>query len=230
MKTKNHALIFLLSTALFVSCKSDVKKTEPAVKQNEKTPMTTENVVSTEGVYSVDNNASKVSWKGSKLAGTHFGEIKIKSGEMKFKDGEMTAAKFTADMTSINVMDLEGGEKLDLESHLKGKIEGKEDHFFNVEKFPESHFSLKSIKTQEKGYKLYGELTIKGISNPVEFDSTLKFDNENKTVKLITEEFEIDRTKWGIEFLSKSVFDDLKENFINDEIKLKVELKAIKAS
>jgi hypothetical protein len=47
-----------------------------------------------------------------------------------------------------------------------------------------------------------------------------------KNLKLITKSFEIDRTKWGIEYMSKSIFDDLKERFIYDEIELKVVLKA----
>ncbi len=231
MQTFNLKLPLLLFIFLLMSCKNEKEKSETVI-QEEKAPIeeTATEISKTAGVYKIDNNASKVIWKGSKPAGTHYGEIKIKDGEMKFNAGEMKAAKFTADMTSINVLDLEGEEKKDLENHLKGKIEGKEDHFFNVEKYPESQFVLKSITQNQKGYRIYGEMIIKGISNPVEFNSEIKFDDQNKTLKFITEEFEIDRTKWGIEFMSKSVFDDLKERFIDDEIKLKVELKAIKTS
>ena len=49
-----------------------------------------------------------------------------------------------------------------------------------------------------------------------------------EAVKLISEEFNIDRTNWGIEFMSKSIFDDLKDKFISDDMQLQVNLKANK--
>jgi polyisoprenoid-binding protein YceI len=230
MKINVYKFIVLVTVTFTLACKNDTNQTDDS-ERVEKTEIKFEDQskpVSTNGSYEIDNSSSIISWKGSKPAGTHFGEIKVKSGEMKFNDGEMIAGKFTADMTSINVMDLEGEEKVDLENHLKGNIEGKEDHFFNVKKYPESQFIVKSVKPEEDKYRIYGELIIKGTSNPIEFLSTLEFGNDNKTVKLITDEFEIDRTKWGIEFMSKSVFDDLKERFIDDEVRLKIELKANK--
>lgn len=42
-------------------------------------------------------------------------------------------------MESINVEDLEGQDKIDLEKHLKGTVKGKE-HFFNVQKYPKAYF------------------------------------------------------------------------------------------
>ena len=230
MKTKITSCIFSLFLITFVSCN---KSTNESKKQNNTEDQdimqkSTSSDLSVSGTYEINNNSSIILWEGSKPAGSHNGVIKIKSGEMKFDNGEMTAAKFIADMTSIDVQDLEGEEKKDLENHLKGKISGKEDHFFNVEKYPESQFTLKSVSVNEDNYIIYGELTIKGKSNPVELDAMIEFGNDNKSVKLISEEFEIDRTKWGIEYMSKSVFDDLKERFIDDEIVLKVELKASK--
>ena len=73
----------------------------------------------------VDNNQSIISWVGSKPAGKHNGQIKIKSGEMHFKNGGLESGKFTADMKSIHVLDLKGDEKKDLENHLKGRLLAK---------------------------------------------------------------------------------------------------------
>lgn len=233
MKTKTLMLSVLLSMAILVSCKNDSKSAENNdINTDETVDQTTDNssIEAASGTFKINNNESVVYWVGSKPAGTHNGQIKVKNGEMTLENGKLTAAKFIADMTSINVMDLEGDEKKDLENHLKGHIEGKEDHFFNVDQFPESQFVLKKVTPNDDRFKVYGELTIRDQTHPVEFNSKLDVGSDKTSVKLMSEEFEIDRTKWGIEYMSKSVFDDLKERFIDDGILLKVELKASKTS
>ena len=44
-----------------------------------------------------------------------------------------------------------------------------------------------------------------------------------------SEAFTIDRTKWGVNYGSKSVFDDLGDKFINDDIELKILVSAKKS-
>ncbi len=222
MKKTNLVFCILCLSFLFFSCKSD-KKEETKVEEE-----TTEKVEKVSGHFQVDQGSSIVSWVGSKPVGEHKGQIKIKSGEMHFKEGHLTGGKFIADMSSINVMDLEGAEKNDLESHLKGTIDGKENHFFNVEKYPESQFIIKNVDKVENKYIIYGELTIKDVTNAIEFEAEIYFGNNNEAVKFVSDKFVIDRTKWGIEFMSKSVFDDLKDNFISDDMQLQVSLKANK--
>ena len=77
-------------------------------------------------------------------------------------------------------------------------------------------------------YILNGDLTIKGKSNPVEMVCMISVGADQKEIKLYCAPFKIDRTKWGIEFMSKSIFDDLKDKFIDDEIELEIMLKASK--
>lgn len=214
---------------LLFSCKDEPNKTTEIVEnqQTEKeTIVSTEEESATKRQYNLDSDSSLISWTGSKPAGNHNGKIKIKSGEINFKGDKLISGKFIIDMESITVLDLEGDEKLDLENHLKGNIEGKEDHFFNVKKYPEAVFVIKSVMDKNNSNVVYGELTIKGISNPIEFKSDISFSKDFEIMKLTTENFEIDRTIWGIEYMSKSVFDDLKERFIYDEIGLQVILKA----
>ncbi|NBU52607.1 MAG: YceI family protein [Chitinophagia bacterium] len=43
---------------------------------------------------------------------------------------------------------------------------------------------------------------------------------------LNSEEFSINRTEWGIHYLSKSIFGGLKDNFIGDEVKIKLQIEA----
>jgi hypothetical protein len=67
--------------------------------------------------YMVNTADSKILWEGSKVSGSHNGDMKIKSGEIALSNGKITGGKFVLDMTSINVLDLEGGKKAGLESH-----------------------------------------------------------------------------------------------------------------
>lgn len=220
---KKRLIFYSLALPIFLlSCKSE--KNEEKQVQHETEQAKSE----ISGRFMIDSNQSIISWVGSKPAGKHNGQIKIKTGEMHFKNGGLESGKFTADMKSIHVLDLKGDEKKDLENHLKGTVVGKENHFFNVDKYPESQFIIKSVNEEENSYKIYGVLTIKGISNPVEFDAQITFGDGKKATKLVSENFTIDRTNWGIEYMSKSIFDDLKDKFINDDIGLQVKIKAQK--
>ncbi len=221
MNKKLSVICAIALISIAIGCKSDQKQEE--IKETEVKPKTESDI---SGQFKVDENSSTINWVGSKPAGSHNGIIKVESGEMSFENGQLVSGKFTIDMKSINVEDLEGEEKADLENHLKGTVEGKEDHFFNVEKYPKASFKIGSVEAVGDKYKIKGDLEIKGVKNAVEFISEINFGNDNQAVKLISEEFSIDRTEWGIEFMSKSVFDDLKDKFINDEIKLQVNLKA----
>lgn len=222
MKKFNLFFCFIGFFLVVISCKPDKK--ESIGNQNQ--PQSIKPDI--KGSYEVNNDESIIDWVGSKPAGKHNGQIKIKSGEIIFQNGRIKSGKFIIDMNTINVLDLEGDDKKDLENHLKGTVEGKENHFFNVAKYPKSQFIIKSVDKVENGHKVYGVLTIKEISNPIEFQAQLTFGSDNKTVKLISAPFKIDRTRWGIEFMSKSVFDDLKNKFISDDIQLQVKLKANK--
>ena len=45
-------------------------------------------------------------------------------------------------------------------------------------------------------------------------------------INAVTPSFTINRTEWGINFQSKSVFTDLKDKFIHDDISLNIQLEA----
>ena len=45
---------------------------------------------------------------------------------------------------------------------------------------------------------------------------------------LTSDAFLINRTHWNVNYASKSIFDDLKDKFVNDDIELVVKLKATK--
>jgi len=115
-------------------------------------------------------------------------------------------------MTTIAVTDLEGKSKGNLENHLKS------EDFFGTDKFETSTLVFKKIATKENNtYTIYADLTIKGKTNEVVFDMVAK----DKTA---TAEVVIDRTKYGIEYKSGSIFDGLGDKAINDDFTLNVVL------
>lgn len=177
--------------------------------------------------FNVDTANSIIEWVGSKPAGKHTGTIAVKDGSFEVTDGNVSGGDFTIDMTSITVTDLEGDEKAGLEGHLKGTGEKeKENHFFNTNTFPTGNFKITSVEKADSLSTVKGVLTLKDISKEVSFPA--KIEVSENSVKLVSEPFNINRTEWGVNYASQSVFDDLKDKFINDEIEIVVKVKATK--
>ncbi|SDW86669.1 YceI family protein [Aequorivita viscosa] len=172
--------------------------------------------------YKVDTAASAIKWEGSKPTTTHFGTIKLASGAFSVNNDKVEAGKFEIDMKSINVEDLEGEYKANLEAHLMGTVEGKEGDFFNANKYPTSKFELTKIE----GNTVHGNLTIKEKTNAIEFPATITINGDN--LELVSEPFNLDRTKWDVNFGSKSIFPNLGDKFVSDDMKITLSIVAKK--
>ena len=222
MKTRflNIALITFLSIAI-VGCK---KKADEANTSEAEAAAVSE---STSQKYVADVTKSTIEWKGFKPTGTHNGTVKIDTGTFQVSDGNLQSGTFLIDMKSIVSLDLEGDMKNNLEAHLMGTVEGKEGDFFNVKQFPSAAFEITGTESIAGGkINLSGNLTIKGIKNNVTFPARVKTEGDMMTIT--SDVFTIDRTKWGVNFGSKSVFDNLGDKFINDEMELKINVVAFK--
>lgn len=221
MKTKFFNLLFIMAlTISLVNCK---KNTEAASTGDAEAAAVAE---STAVEYTVDTSKSSIAWKGSKPTGTHNGTVMLENGTFQVKDGAIQSGTFLIDMTSIEVLDMEGEDKDKLEQHLKGTVEGKEDHFFDVNKFPSAAFEITGSETTDGKTNLSGNLTIKGIKNNVTFP--VKVSTEGDVLTFTSDTFSIDRTKWNVNYGSKSVFDNLGDSFVNDDIELKITVVANK--
>ena len=116
-------------------------------------------------------------------------------------------------MNSLTATDLQGEYQGKLNGHLKA------DDFFGTAKFPTATLVFKKIGSKAKDvYAVTADLTIKGITKPVTFDITVNGNTATTT-------FNVDRTKYGIEYNSKSIFSAIGDKAINDEFELKVTLK-----
>ena len=174
--------------------------------------------------YKVDTSKSMISWVGKKPTGSHTGTISLSEGFVSVTDKNVQAGTFVLDMNSIVSTDAEGKMKENLEAHLKGTVEGKEGDFFNVNKYPNGAFSITKVADVDGKMMISGNLTLLDKTNNVTFPARVSF-SEN-VMKLESESFMIDRTQWGINYGSKSIFDNLGDKFVNDEIELTVSLLA----
>lgn len=168
-------------------------------------------------VYTVDASKSTITWEGKKPLGSHNGTVSLKSGSLGFNGKKLVQGSFVADMTTIK--DADGSAKL--EGHLKA------DDFFGVEKFPTATFAITKIAGNGTNVTVTGNLTIKGKTNAVSFPAVIKW-NADKTVTATADKIIVDRTKFGVQYGSKSIFSNLGDKFINDEFTLSIKLVAKK--
>ena len=162
----------------------------------------------------VDAAKSTISWVGKKVTGQHEGTVNLKEGNLIFKGKKVVGGNFTVDMTSMTTTDLKAGQgKEKLDGHLKS------EDFFGTEKFPTATLVFKSIGEKSAGvYSVTADLTIKGVSNSVNFELTT-------TATTATTKLSVDRTKFGIKYGSKSLADTIADRAIDDEFELTVTLK-----
>lgn len=211
----NFAAIVFISLSV-VACKDAKNKTE-AKAAAEETAVGSESVK-----YNADAETAKIEWKGSKLAGTHHGTIKISEGFFAMNDGKLSGGTFIVDMNSIENLDLEDKEYNDkLVNHLKS------DDFFSVANHPNAVFTITEITEKEGKTIVNGNLTLRDVKKNISFPTNVKVNGDKLT--LTSEPFTIDRTDWGIEFKSGKFTDLAKDKLIDDNIELQVELTADKA-
>jgi polyisoprenoid-binding protein YceI len=170
-------------------------------------------------IVKVDVSKSSIGWLGKKVTGQHNGTISLKSGEFKTEDGKLIGGSFDVDMTSIVVEDLKDA---DWNAKLVGHL--KSDDFFSVEKFPAAAFKITDVKAVNKdgsNYHIKGELTIKGITNTIEFPAKVE---NSETGTSASARIVVDRAKFDVRYGSGSFFENLGDKMIYDDFTLDVKL------
>jgi polyisoprenoid-binding protein YceI len=174
--------------------------------------------------YSLDHNRSTLYWEGSKPGGTHHGTIEVITGVLNSGEKSLAGGSFEIDMSTIRNDDLENeGMRNRLVDHLKS-----EDFFF-VEKYPSASFTITDIAEKsgpqadpDATHMISGDLTIRGITHNISFPAEISMDKD--MVEARTGEIRLDRTRWEVNHQSKKVFAELMDNFIDDEMIIKLEL------
>ncbi len=162
--------------------------------------------------YKIDNQKSKITWVGKKVTGQHAGTINLSEGNFTSKGKKITGGSFSIDMTSLK----DEAANTRLEGHLKS------DDFFSTEKYPKATFVISKIDSKGGDqYTVKGNLTIKGITNEIEFPATIQISNDQVSAKA---KILVDRTKFDIKFRSGNFFENLGDKAIEDNFELNVEL------
>lgn len=162
---------------------------------------------------SISNKEQNLTWIGKAAVGGYApeGTLKIISGKIVFTSEEIIELSLVIDMKSLDQ------ENTQLRDHLLEK------DFFYVKKFPVATFILsEAVKIENESAKVSGKMTIKGKTQIEQIPLLISISEEGIILQF---EHKMDRTKYGVNHNSPSIFKKLKENAIADEFVLKGTIK-----
>ncbi len=166
------------------------------------------------GTFTVIPSESVARWEGKKTLIKDYidtGTLGIKEGMISVSSDQFEGT-VVFDMQSLKTLSTgKGGGESGLERHLKS------DDFFSVEKFPTAVFVVKEVRADsslgEYSYIAKGDLTIKGITNEIEFPVKMYIKDGLLAIEGTAR---VNRTLWDIRFGSDKFFNNLADNVIDD--------------
>lgn len=194
---------------------------------------------------SIDQNASKVNWRGYKPSGQHFGIIPITAGEVTLEGNDVTAGGFTFDITKLEIHDMEAGS----ENHGKLWNHLQSNDFFDAASHPEAKFEITKIEPFSAGsiedseefetdntpksasevapnnptHWVSGNLTIRGTTKNIKFPANISVSDGKVDAKA---GFNINRTDWGLSYGDEATaVDKAKDQFIYNTVSVDFEIK-----
>lgn len=196
------------ATLALVSCENPA---DQSTKANVSDAVEIKSSSSTGQKWVFSNNASTITFTGSKVTGSHSGGFNEFSGHFIVKGGTLAASghKLVIDMNSTFSDD----ERLT--QHLKAA------DFFDVETYPESSFEVSSIdeKVGAKGesHALTGNFTLHGVTKSIEIPVNVTQSEKAINVKA---DFFINRLDFGVNYPGR------KDDLIRKEVVIKFDLNA----
>jgi len=103
----------------------------------------------------------------------------------------------------------------------------RSEDFFAVSRYPAASMVVSKILRQPNGttYKVYGQLTIKGVTKPIEFTTLMEQKGNTITARA---NLNISRSNWNINHQPKptswNVFKRMKDSLVDDDIPIRLEL------
>lgn len=173
---------------------------------------------------------SYLKWRGFKsfVDWDHLGTIGVQTGTFAVAENQLVGGNITIDMNTIAAVSVEDeGKRGYLEGHLKSQ------DFFLVDSFPTAVFEIVEVRdeaTDEASSVVVGNLTIRGITNSIEFPANINI--EEGAVQFSAPTFSIDRTKWDVKYHDRedaTIAETLKEDLIDHSIELTINVSATNA-
>ncbi len=223
-----NIVFYLMILAVLGSCKTRTSAEKVAAEEAKKAG------VASGTEYNLNTDVSILKWTGSKPGGEHHGTVKITEGKINSINGTITAGNFVIDLNTIVNEDLTDPE---MNAKLVGHL--KSQDFFHVDEYPSASFEIVSVTRIDNPsapasggltptHNVTGNLTMRGTVKSISFPA--KIDITGSKIKAHTNPFAINRTEWNVNFMSKSLFAELKDNFIDDNIIIQLELEFDEAS
>jgi polyisoprenoid-binding protein YceI len=154
------------------------------------------------GTWTLDPVHSRVDFEVTYLAGTFRGEFQKIAGELTV-DGARASLAGVAEVSSVDVKDE------DLSAHLQSP------DFFDAERHPELRFDGHDIRLDGQTVAVDGEITIKGVTQPVTVTGTV-------TVLSAA----VDRTDFGVDWNTPLPSG---EQALANDVKILADLQFVKA-
>ncbi len=169
--------------------------------------------------YQIDVTHSSVGFSARHLLISNVkGHFKDFSGVMDFDENDITKSSIEVTIKTASIST--ANEKRD--GHLKSP------DFFDAEKHPEITFKSKSVVKTDDGYKMVGDLTIRGVTKEVTMPFTLVGPVEAMGTRIGLEaSLTIKRLDYGVSW-SKTL--DSGGLVVSNEIKITLEIEAVKAT
>jgi polyisoprenoid-binding protein YceI len=206
-----HRVLFastlLLGLAVFACSTETPSNPEPATAA----PVTHEEASSPAAVPEIpaaatltaDVDRSRFQFTGSKITGSHTGGFKVYEATAAWDGDTLTSGEVVIDITSLQT---------DAE-RLTGHMLSPD--FFDAEAHPQATFRATSAAGAGGSLLLGGDLTLRGVTQPIEFPAQVAVTPDG--VKL-TATFEIDRQRWGV------AYPGLPDDLIKDQVGIEFEL------
>lgn len=159
--------------------------------------------------YTITQDSKTLIWGGKAAVGGYApeGTLQIKNATITYANNTISALEITVDMTSLYQ------ENTQLSGHLRAK------DFFHVKKHKTAIFTLEEpIEIMDKNAIIKGTMIIKDTSNKEQIKATITMQDDIITINF---NHKMDRTTYGINYNSPSIFKSLKENVIADDFTLK---------
>ncbi len=206
----------LALTLILVSCGQRPAGERAAVREKEA-------IAEAQGeIVAIDYANSRLAWIGYKPTGQHDGIISFSEGSLNVKNQTITGGEFVIDINSLKVVDIVDPE---MNASLRGHLLSPD--FFDVALFSTARFVISSVEEMVQAgstHQITGNLTMKDVTKSVTFPAEIKFTDNRIEANSVA--FTIDRAAWNIRYGSKTFFDNLRDNFINDEVTIKISIVA----
>lgn len=159
--------------------------------------------------YNLKTQSESLNWTGKAAFDTYSltGTIDAEKGSLIKKGDALVQMTIIINMKSLN------HENRELKNHLRGK------DFFEVKKYSKAVFILTQPSIIKNGIaSLTGNFTIKNNTKTETFAANVLVQEEGSIT--IAPKLNINRTNYGVEYNSPTIFESIKKNAIADDFEL----------